>query len=267
VSPRVLTPDVDSFHRRRNATSLLKRWLRSLVGRDVFQRRQCRVAGEVLGNRHGSWFVATGRLSSAPVVYSFGVGRDLSFECALIDRFGATVHAFDPTPLALEWARTQPLPDRLMLRKLGVADYDGTARFLPSRRAGGENFSMIRTSGIGDPIEAPVRRFATLAALTGAVPELVKLDIEGTEYAVLPDMLASGFRPRYRRKARSTPSCCSPEPPPAPPYLTASRTTRPAWSDGQMSPAAPATRSAGSSPMRWMRQLTSPCRRSSRSST
>lgn len=176
--------------------TLLTRWLRSLVGRDVFQRRQCAVAGEVLGSRHARWFVATGSLSAAPVVFSFGVGRDLSFECALIERYGATVHAFDPTPLALEWARSQRLPDRLVLRELGLADYDGVARFVPSRRVGGENFSMVRTTGIGDPIEAPVRRFATLAALVGTDPELVKLDIEGTEYAVLPDMLASGFRPR-----------------------------------------------------------------------
>jgi FkbM family methyltransferase len=176
--------------------SLLARWLWSLVGRDVFQRRQCIVAGEMLGNRHARWFVATGALGPAPVVFSFGVGRDLSFECALIERFGATVHAFDPTPLALEWARAQRLPDRLVLRELGLADYDGTARFIPSRRVGGENFSMIRATGIGEPIDAPVRRFTTLAALAGAAPELVKLDIEGTEYAVLPDMLASGFRPR-----------------------------------------------------------------------
>jgi FkbM family methyltransferase len=176
--------------------SLLRRWFRSLAGRDVFQLRQCSVAGEALGNRHASWFVATGSLSAAPVVYSFGVGRDLSFECALIERFGATVHAFDPTPLALEWVRTQRLPDRLILHELGLADYDGTARFIPSRRAGGENFSMVRETGIGEPIEAPVRRFATIAALVGAEPELVKLDIEGTEYAVLPDLLASGFRPR-----------------------------------------------------------------------
>jgi FkbM family methyltransferase len=176
--------------------TLLTRWLRSLVGRDVFQRRQCAVPGEVLGSRHARWFVATDGLSAALVVFSFGVGRDLSFECALIERYGATVHAFDPTPLALEWARTQRLPDRLVLRELGLADYDGMARFIPSRRVGGENFSMVRATGIGEPIEAPVRRFATLAALVGSDPELVKLDIEGTEYVVLPDLLGSGFRPR-----------------------------------------------------------------------
>jgi FkbM family methyltransferase len=181
---------------RQRPLRLLKRWLRSLVHRDVFQLRQCSVPGEVIGNRHASWFVATGMLSRSPVIYSFGIGRDLSFELALIRRFGATVHAFDPTPRALAWARGQRLPDRLTLHELGLADFDGTARFIPSRREGGENFSMVRESGIGDPIEAPVRRLATLAKEIGLEPELIKLDIEGTEYAVLPDLLGEGFRPR-----------------------------------------------------------------------
>jgi FkbM family methyltransferase len=181
---------------RRKPSRLLKRWLRSLVGRDVFQLPQCSVRGQVLGDRHGEWFVSTEDLGDGAVAYSFGVGRDLSFERALIQRFGATVHAFDPTPLALEWARSQQLPRGLTLHELGLADYDGTARFLPSRFQGGESFSMVRETGSGDPIEAPVRRFATLAGLVGAAPELVKLDIEGTEYAVLPDILTSGFRPR-----------------------------------------------------------------------
>jgi FkbM family methyltransferase len=180
----------------RKPSRLLKRWLRSLVGRDVFQLPQCSVRGEVLGDRHGQWFVSTDDLGDAPVAYSFGVGRDLSFERALIERFRATVHAFDPTPLALEWARSQQLPRGLLVHELGLADYDGTARFLPSRFQGGESFSMVRETGIGDPIVAPVRRFASLVDLVGSVPQLVKLDIEGTEYAVLPDLLACGFRPR-----------------------------------------------------------------------
>jgi FkbM family methyltransferase len=173
----------------------VKRWLRSLIGRDVFQLRQCSVEGLVLGDRNASWFVSPQGLTATAVVYSFGVGRNISFERALIERFGVTVHAFDPTPRALEWVRSQRLPDRLVLHELGLADRDGTARFVPSRRPGGENFSMVRETGIGEAIETPVRRFVTLASLVGDAPELVKLDIEGTEYSVLPDMLSSGFRP------------------------------------------------------------------------
>jgi FkbM family methyltransferase len=181
---------------RQKPSRLVKRWLRSLIGRDVFQLPQCSVEGLVLGDRNASWFVSPQGLNPTTVVYSFGVGRDISFECALIERFGVMVHAFDPTPLALEWVRSQRLPDRLVLHELGLADRDGTARFIPSRRVGGENFSMVRETGIGEAIEAPVRRFVTLVTLVGAVPDLVKIDIEGTEYGVLPDMLSSGFRPR-----------------------------------------------------------------------
>ncbi len=181
---------------RTSTSHRVKRWLRSLRGQDVFQLPQCAVAGEVLGNRGASWFVSPRGLGPDTVVFSFGVGRDLSFECALIERFGVTVHAFDPTPRALEWLRGQALPPALVMHELGLAGYDGTATFIPSRRQDGENFSMVRRTGIGEPITAPVRRFATLVALIGAEPALVKLDVEGAEYAVLPDLLAAGYRPQ-----------------------------------------------------------------------
>ena len=131
------------------------------------------------------------------MAYSFGLGRDVSFERELIERFGVTVHAFDPTPLALEWLRSQPLPPSFILHEIGVADYDGIARFAPPARSDWDSFSMVRRSGMGTAVEAPVARLASLAArIGGPPPDLLKLDIEGAEYAVLSDLLASGFRPR-----------------------------------------------------------------------
>jgi hypothetical protein len=45
-------------------------------------------------------------------------------------------------------------------------------------------------------VEAPVRRLATLAeVLRLPPPDVIKMDIEGAEYAVLPDVLTSGFHP------------------------------------------------------------------------
>ena len=50
---------------------------------------------------------------------------------------------------------------------------------------------------MGDAVEAPVRRLGTLRdSLRLPPPDLVKMDIEGAEYRVLPDLLESGFRPR-----------------------------------------------------------------------
>jgi len=181
----------------RRQRRLLRRWLRSLAGRDVFQRPQCRVETLRLGTGHGRWTVSPPLLGPGSVAYSFGLGRDVSFERALIERFGVIVHGFDPTPLAREWLRAQSLPPSFILHEVGIADYDGSARFAPPAQTDWESFSMVRQSGIGSAIEAPVARFATLVPRIGSPPpDLVKLDIEGAEYAVLPDLLASGFRPR-----------------------------------------------------------------------
>jgi len=180
---------------RRSRT--FRRWLRSLVGRDVFQRPQCRRPMLRLGRGHGRWSVWAEPIGPDSVVYVFGVGRDLSFERDLIERFGVTVHAFDPTPLSLAWARSQELPAGLVLHETGIAGYDGVARFAGPAQADWESFSMVRRSGIGSTVEAPVARLATLVRrIGGPPPDLLKLDIEGAEYEVLPDVLGSGLRPR-----------------------------------------------------------------------
>jgi FkbM family methyltransferase len=125
-------------------------------------------------------------------VYSLGVGRDISFERALIDRYGLTVHAFDPTPLSLDWLKTQELPQRFFFHPVGVAAYDGTARFQPPTKAKFESFSVVRTSGVGAAIEAPVHRLETLTRMLGHTKlDVLKMDIEGAEYQVLRDVLRS----------------------------------------------------------------------------
>ena len=45
-------------------------------------------------------------------------------------------------------------------------------------------------------MEAPVHRIGTLVAMLGLPPaDVVKMDIEGAEYAVLADLLAGSHRP------------------------------------------------------------------------
>jgi FkbM family methyltransferase len=134
-------------------------------------------------------------LAPESVLYSFGVGRDISFERAMIERYGLTVHAFDPTPLSLGWAKSQQFPERFHLHELGIAAYDGTARFQPPTKAKFESFSLVRTSGLSEPIEAPVRRFQTLTQMLGHTRiDVVKMDVEGAEYEVLRDVLESNVQ-------------------------------------------------------------------------
>jgi FkbM family methyltransferase len=176
----------------RHAFRTAKRWIKSQVGLDVFVRPQVHVPVVSLGQGAHVWAVWPENLGPESVLYSFGVGRDLSFELEMIGRYGLTVHAFDPTPLALEWAKSQQLPDRFHLHELGLAPFDGNAMFQPPTKRKFESFSMIRSTGLGPVIEAPVRRLQTLVDMLGhRRVDVIKMDIEGAEYQVLDDLLRS----------------------------------------------------------------------------
>lgn len=172
-----------------------RRAVRSVMGRDLFYRREISVPRLRLGQGESSWWVCPAGLGPGSVVYSFGVGEDVSFELALIERFRLRVEAFDPTPRSLAWTRTQRLPAEFTLHELGLASWDGVASFTPPADPSHVSYSMIRADQDGSAIRAPVRRLATIAAALGhSRIHLLKLDIEGAEYAALPDCLSSGPR-------------------------------------------------------------------------
>jgi FkbM family methyltransferase len=152
------------------------------------------IAGNVhlvaAGERSGTWWFDPWRLGPQAVVYSFGVGDNLAFDRALADEYGAHVHAFDPTPKSRAWLVRQPLPPRLVVHDVGIAAFDGVQRFAAPAKERDVNFAP----GAG-ALELPVKRFATLARELGHERvDVVKLDIEGGEYEVLPDLLAHGPR-------------------------------------------------------------------------
>jgi FkbM family methyltransferase len=172
------------------------RQAKAAVGLDVYRRPELAVETVLLGDPGGRWSIVPGGLGPSTVVYAFGVGTDISFERDLIAGYGVMVHAFDPTPVALEWAAARRLPDRFVLHPYGIADFDGTARFAAPRKRKFASFSLVRSGGVGPAVEAPVHRLVTLTAMLRLpAPDVIKMDIEGAEYGVLPDLLASGFRP------------------------------------------------------------------------
>ena len=150
-----------------------------------------------LGSSYGGWTVCPDGLGSGAVVYSFGVGKDITFDLEMIQRFGATVHAFDPTPESLEWLRGQKLPGEFVIHEFGLAARDGTALFHPPKNPEHVTHSMVHRGRPGaKPVEVPVRRLGTLMGMLGhARMDMLKMDIEGAEYEVLEDILRSAIRP------------------------------------------------------------------------
>jgi len=84
---------------------------------------------ERLGTSYGGWWYNPELIDSKSIVYSFGVGEDISFDVGLIEKHGSKVHCFDPTPKAVAYMKAGKLPDKLMFYEFGCADHDGKAVF------------------------------------------------------------------------------------------------------------------------------------------
>lgn len=175
----------------------LKRQVRVLSGKDFFETPDFAIPTERLGSAYGGWTIMQGTIGPSSVVYSVGVGADASFDIALIERFGARVHAFDPTPQSIDWVARQGFPAAFVMHPYGLADLDGTVTFNPPENPQHVSHTMLeRPTTSARAITVPVKRLATIMAELGHLHvDLLKMDVEGAEYAVIDDILASPVRP------------------------------------------------------------------------
>lgn len=127
------------------------------------------------------------------MVYSFGVGEDISFDLSLIEKFGLEVFAFDPTPRSMNWVRSQKLPSKFHLFEYGIFDYDDVAELHPPRNPAHISHTLLSLPGSQRRgIKVRVYRLKTIMEMLGHTRiDVLKLDIEGAEYRVLRDILNS----------------------------------------------------------------------------
>lgn len=181
--------------RRSRLPSFVSRTVRRLRGLPQYDV-ELDVESVFLGTDYGGYEIVPELLTEQSVVYSVGIGEDISFDLGLIERFGCTVHGFDPTPRSLAWLAQQALPPTFTVHGFGLAEFDGTASFAPPKNPAYVSHSVL-TENRDDCIDLPVKRLETVMRdLAHTHLDVLKLDIEGAEYAVLDDMIAIGMLPR-----------------------------------------------------------------------
>ena len=165
--------------------------LRALRGRDLWQGAQTRCERVTLGNAAACWCICPQNLSASSVIYSIGVGEDISFDLALIQRFGMQVHAFDPTPQSVEWLQGQTPPPEFVFHAYGIAGVDGSCAFVPPENPAHVSHTIVPRTSSRPGIKVPMHRLGTIMRELGhASIDLLKMDIEGAEYDVLADMIS-----------------------------------------------------------------------------
>lgn len=148
-----------------------------------------------LGSDYGGWFAPVS-LGANWVVYSLGIGQDTTFDSALMDQYGVTVHGFDPTPAAVEHVEQRKATSSLYAEKflfspVGVWDADCEMRFYePKTRGWVGSYSALNLQGTSRYIDVPCKKLSTLMRQRQHDRiDLLKMDIEGAEYRVLRTIL------------------------------------------------------------------------------
>jgi hypothetical protein len=144
---------------------LLRRLPAVLSGRDAFFRPTagCRGHVERFGAGYGAWSIVTDKIGPDSVVYSFGVGEDVSFDLDLMNRYGLCVHIFDPTPKSIEWVRSQHFSDQVLFHEYGLAAVDGEISFNPPENPAHVSFTVLsRPSTRDQAVSLPVKRLQTI---------------------------------------------------------------------------------------------------------
>ena len=173
-----------------------KRVVRAGAGTDHLLKPDVHVPTRYLGSPYGGWMIATMPLCdvSSPVVLSFGLGDDVSFDEAMISTYHARVFGFDPTPASLRWLAAHGVPAGMSVEPIGIAAFDGEQEFAMSAGETRGNFSSKQRGDI--TVVCQVRRYATLLAMLGLRRvDVLKLDVEGAEFDIIDDLLASAALP------------------------------------------------------------------------
>ena len=148
-----------------------------------------------IGTAYGGWSIPVGLISKDSVCYLAGLGEDASFDLSLIERFGCTAYAFDPVPEAARYAESVSSREpRFRFSPVGLWSSDGSLRFFDNAEPGFVSRSATNMHATGSSTEAEVRSIDSLMTELGHEQvDLLKLSVEGSEYALVDDVLAKGL--------------------------------------------------------------------------
>lgn len=149
-----------------------------------------------LGTGHGGYVVPGDLIEASWTCYSAGLGTEISFELDLIRRYGCTVHAFDPVPRSADHVRAVAASEpRLRFLPYGLWSEDTTLEFYAPADPRHVSHSIVNLQRTRETISAQCRSISSLMEELGHERvDLLKLDVEGAEYAVFDSLRAADVR-------------------------------------------------------------------------
>ena len=142
----------------------------------------------------GGFYVCPISLNENSIVYSFGIGEDISFDKTMIAKHKCKLFAFDPTPKSIDWIKKQDLPSNFYFYEYGVGTKtESTDFYLPIDANHVSGSATIQSNiSMAKSIKVEMKSFSDIVKeLKHNHIDVLKMDIEGSEYAILEDIIKS----------------------------------------------------------------------------
>ena len=170
---------------------ILKKIKYYLEGR-IFKTPELKINKEWFGNQYGGFFVHPNNLNHESIVYSLGIGTDISFDKSIINRFNCKIYAFDPTPKSIDWVKKNVKEDNFKMHNFGISDKTENRIFYLPKNDDYVSGSIkkIKTVDHNKHIDLNFKSVKEVMKQNGHNSiNLLKMDIEGSEYDVLENIL------------------------------------------------------------------------------
>lgn len=161
-------------------------------------REQVQVSKKIwLGSSYGGFYVLPFKNLRNGVVFSFGIGEDISFDESLMKLYkNIKIYGFDPTPKSIKWI----VPKCKNIKNFkffpyGISVKNGVQNFYLPKNPKFVSGSLTKNENTGGKIiQLPFKNMKSIIKELGVKQvDILKLDIEGSELDVISDILKSGL--------------------------------------------------------------------------
>lgn len=170
----------------------IKHFLLKATGQYSHLEKTVKIQSKWYGNEYGGFYACPGFLNQNSIVYSFGIGEDISFDKSIIENHNCQVFGFDPTPKSIKWTKSQNLPVNFRFFEFGVSDKTGFTDFYLPKNPDYVSGSVITQSNINLK-EKVVVEMKTINDILNELHhnhiDVLKMDIEGAEYDIIDYIL------------------------------------------------------------------------------
>ena len=171
--------------------SLIKKFKYRLEGKAIISPT-ISIKKSWIGNVYGGFYINLDSLNKESIIYSVGIGEDVSFDLELIDKIKCNIYPFDPTPKAVNFVERNISDNRFIFSKFGLSNISNHLTFyLPKndKHVSG-SLKKLKTVSKDKTIQLEFKTLSDIMKMFNHdTISLLKMDIEGAEYDIISDIL------------------------------------------------------------------------------